>query len=333
MHRWVCSDKDMKKFISLLFIFFLTLCGCIGYNSEIISQKFLTATQNCQNVNLPAVNPPSHVDSPMAGFNGDMTYLGGRVIDGQANVYLVFWIDGTFQTASPLFVNLTKQFVQDFGQSPLYAAVSQYHDSQNRRPTCAILTGTFIDTRPFPANLVAAWKNGDGDHYYTGNNKGTLWDTLWRNELADIAAQQGWNTQDYHNLFVLLPTISLGPCGYHDYLEVAGQQGSPWSYVSYPYDKSQGQEYCADAPQSPNNDPTADITVDTLSHELSEAVSDPMVDGWKDRRGNEVADKCQLIPPTTIDPKTHGNVTWQGHTYIIQEEYDNLRHGCVVSGP
>src|SRR6266436_6827794 len=144
----------MKRFISLLFIFFLTLCGCIGYDSDIISQKF-PATQNCQDVNPPTDNPPSHVDPPLAGSNGDVTYQGGRVIDGKANVYLVFWIDGTFQTASPLFVNLTKQFVQDFGQSPLYTEVSQYHDSENRRPTCAVLAGTFIDTQPFPANLVA----------------------------------------------------------------------------------------------------------------------------------------------------------------------------------
>jgi len=257
-----------------------------------------------------------------------MIYGGGHVIDGKANVYLVFWIDATFQPASPLYVSLTEQFVQDVGQSPLYANVSQYHDAQNLHPACAVLAGTFIDTRPFPPNLVAAWKNGAGNV----DQPDPLSDPIWRNELASVAAQQGWDTQDYHNVFVLLPTMRWGPCGYHNYLKDGGQVGSPWAYVSFPYDKSNGQERCADAPQSPNNDPTADVTVDTLSHEISEAVSNPLLNAWRSH-GAEMADKCQFISPATINPRTHGNLTWQGHTYIVQEEYDNLRHGCVVSGP
>jgi len=257
-----------------------------------------------------------------------MVYGSGHVIDGKANVYLVFWIDATFQPASPLFVSLAEQFVQDVGQSPLYANISQYHDAQNLHPTCSVLAGTFIDTRPFPPNLVAAWKNGAGNV----NQSDNFSESIWRNELASVAVQQGWNTQDYHNIFVLLPTMSWGPCGYHKTLKDGDQVGSPWAYISFPYDKSKGQERCADAPQSPNNDPTADITVDTLSHELMEAVSDPLLNAWR-AHGFEVADKCQLISPATINPRTHGNVTWQGHTYIIQEEYDNLQHGCVVAGP
>jgi hypothetical protein len=298
------------------------------YNSAIINRKFSPA-EDCPNVNLPTDNPPPHVDPPQANSKGDLTYQGGQVIDGRANIYLVFWIDASFQPASPQFVSLTQQFVQDLGQSPLYANISQYHDAQNRHPTCAILTGTFIDTRPFPANLVAGWKKGAGNHSGTD----TLSDTLWRNELTGIAAQQGWNTHDSHNLFILLPTINWGPCGYHAYFKEDGQSGSPWAFISYSSDKGKGQAQCADAPQSPNDDRIADITVDTLSHELLESVSDPRLDAWKGHGGLEAADKCQFISPATINPNTHGNVTWQGHTYLIQEEYDNLRHGCVLQGP
>ena len=301
------------------------MCGCFSYNSLIFNQKFL-ATKACQDVNPPPINPPPHVDPPLPGQKGDLIHGGGRVIDGKANIYLVFWVDTSFQPASPHFINLTEQFVQDLGQSSLYATMSQYHDSQNRRPTCSILSGTFIDTRPFPPNLVAGWKNGDGNQ----NKIDNFSDTIWRNELAGVAAQQGWNTQDYHNVFVLLPTISWGPCGYHQYFKDGGQPASPWVFVSYPYNK--GQIRCADAPQSPNNDPIADITIDTLSHELLEAVTDPLLDAWRSH-GLEIADKCQFVSPATINPKTNGNVTWNGHTYIIQEEYDNLRHGCVVEGP
>jgi len=68
-----------------------------------------------------------------------------------------------------------------------------------------------------------------------------------------------------------------------------------------------------------------------ISHALFEAVSDPYVDGWSGN-GGEMADKCPL-PPDTIDPKTDSNVTWNGHHYLLQEEYDNHQHGCVLQGP
>ena len=316
----------MNRFILLLLLLSLALCGCIAYNSTSVIQKTLSAA-DCPPANQNTNIPPPHVDPALPGYTGDMVYRSGHVIDGKANVYLIFWIDGTFQPASPLFVSLTEQFVQDAGKSPFYANLSQYHDAQNRRPECAVLAGTFIDTRPFPANLVAAWKQGVGKT----NQTDPLSDTIWRSEIAGVAQQQRWDTKDYHNIFVILPTIRWGACGYHNFLKNGNQVGSPWAYISFPFDKSTGQESCADAPQSPNNDPTADITIDTLSHELAEAVSDPFLGQWTSN-GFEMADKCQLIAPETINPRTHGNVTWQGHTYIIQEEYDNLRHGCVAEG-
>ena len=87
----------------------------------------------------------------------------------------------------------------------------------------------------------------------------------------------------------------------------------------------------SNAEDAPNQDIDADNMVDVISHEFSEAVSDPYVDGWTGN-GGEMADKCPS-PPDTIDSQTHGTVTWYGHTYLIQEEYDNLRHGCVLEGP
>ena len=257
-----------------------------------------------------------------------MVHGGGPVIDGKANIYLVFWIDATFLPASPRFVSLTKQFVQDIGTSPLYTAtLSQYPDSQNRRPACAVLAGSVVDTQPFPPNLVAAWKNGAGSR----NAIDKLSDTIWKNKLLEVAEQQGWDTKDYHNIFTLMPTINWGPCGYHQYFRNGGQRGSPWMYISYPYIKNTGQIICATGPGSPNNDRIADVTVDTLSHEIIEAVNDPYLDAWRSR-GLEISDKCQYIPLNTIDPKTKGNVIWNGHPYLVQEHYSNRRHGCVVGG-
>src|SRR5260370_27546541 len=101
----------MNRFILLLLLLSLTLCGCIAYNSASITQKSLS-TVNCQNVNPPANNPPPHVDPALPGFKGDMVYESGHVIDGKANVYLVFCIDATFQPSSPFFIYLANLFLQ-----------------------------------------------------------------------------------------------------------------------------------------------------------------------------------------------------------------------------
>jgi hypothetical protein len=59
-----------------------------------------------------------------------------------------------------------------------------------------------------------------------------------------------------------------------------------------------------------------------------EGVADPYPPtGW-----GEIADPCPL-PADTIDPTTHANVVWNGHPYLLQEEWDNFRKGCVLEGP
>jgi hypothetical protein len=70
------------------------------------------------------------------------------------------------------------------------------------------LAGTFIDHRPFSPDLVAKRR----DPNLASDKK--LKDAMdkhqtWRQELADITTKQGWNNQDYHNFFILLPTQRL----------------------------------------------------------------------------------------------------------------------------
>jgi len=270
----------------------------------------------------PHYNPLPRVDSPHNDAQGDLQYNSGQVVDGIANVYLVFWIDAAFQPARPTYVSLIQQFVKDIGQSPLYAILSQYRDALGRCPTGARLAGTLIDRQPFPPDLVAQRNSPNTD----ASAMDKLADQVWRQELTKVTAKQGWNMQDYHNIIVLLPTMNLG-CGYHTNFD-----SSPYAFVSYPSYK--GQEQCSVVPQSPNHDHVVDIATGILSHELMESASDPNPgSGWDGpNRNGEVADKCPL-PPDTIDSATKGNVTWNGHHYAIQEEYSNLRHGCVLEGP
>jgi len=279
--------------------------------------------------------PPLKFATP----SGDMVYHGGRVIDGITNIYLIFWIDASLQRPSPTYESLIEQFVNDVSRSPLYANLMQYTDALGQYPRGARLAGTFTDMQSFPQTLVTA---RSGPSYDPKNTH--ILTPLVEQEIQKVAVSQSWNIQDYHSLFIILPTMNWH-CGWHDslYDSTKHRAGSPWAVVTYPY--YQGKLNCPLLPQLPNHDPAADTAAKVLSHELSEAVSDPYQDGWysgKSPDDGEMGDKCEgySVPGgfldaryLDIDPKTKGNVTWNGHTYAIQPEYDNFRHGCTWGGP
>ena len=67
------------------------------------------------------------------------------------------------------------------------------------------------------------------------------------------------------------------------------------------------------------------------SHELSESITDPLLNNWYDSTGFENGDKCAWeFGPTTTGG---GDVNWNTHPYSIQPEGSNFSAGCVLSGP
>jgi hypothetical protein len=45
---------------------------------------------------------------------------------------------------------------------------------------------------------------------------------------------------------------------------------------------------------SPNGDPAADSTINVISHEANEKITDPLGSARFDQRGNEIGDKFRL---------------------------------------
>lgn len=103
-----------------------------------------------------------------------------------------------------------------------------------------------------------------------------------------------------------------------------------------------------DGAQAPNGNAAADAAVGVLSHEVMEAVTDPLNDPigsrtWNDSTGNEIGDECNQIygkPLGSTDPNNPGatayNQVINGHKYYVQEEYSNASFtskgfgkGCV----
>jgi len=95
--------------------------------------------------------------------------------------------------------------------------------------------------------------------------------------------------------------------------------------------------------QSPNGNPDADVEISPLSHEMSEAITDPDVStGWYDAVGNENGDECAYRFDTPLGgTAADGNVYNQvinRHRYLTQTEFSNKDFantglGCLESEP
>jgi hypothetical protein len=222
----------------------------------------------------------------------------------------------------------------------VYSIDTEYYDKSGGLRTSisyAITAGTpILDTRRFPAN---GCKPARGYSV-------CLTDKRLRTELARLRLPTGLA----HFYPVFLPprvetknsdgtTSADDYCGYH---RSFGKGVKQTAYADMPF----STEGC-NAGQSPNGNLAADGAIDTLSHELNEAITDPLDTrfGWFDTNGNEMADMCANeygLPLGSTDPQhpktTEYNQVINGGRYYTQSEFSNLAFaklgfgkGCALS--
>ena len=86
-------------------------------------------------------------------------------------------------------------------------------------------------------------------------------------------------------------------------------------------------------PETPNNNVHADTVISTLSHEVSESMTDPNGNAWYASDGNENGDLCAYIYGNVAGTAGHlYNQTINGHHYLTQEEFSNKEYKQGVAG-
>jgi Invasin, domain 3 len=124
-------------------------------------------------------------------------------------------------------------------------------------------------------------------------------------------------------------------CGIHQSFQVSN--GGWVIYADEPYFSQPG---CSGGGQAPNGDPVADAEVSVLSHELSEAITDPLSSAasWVDSAGNEIGDECNFNfgpPAGSTDPNnpqtTEYNQVINGHYYYAQTMFSNAAFAAAGS--
>lgn len=107
----------------------------------------------------------------------------------------------------------------------------------------------------------------------------------------------------------------------------------PVIFTVEPYQNNVG---CRTNPDRPVNGVLADSTDMVLSHEVFEAISDPMLSGWVGRNtligaGQEIADMCDLSVLSS-DGNYYASstpVTLGSNKYVVTAIYSNAIHACT----
>jgi len=232
------------------------------------------------------------------------------------------------------------------GSNNVYSVATQYSDDNGNVQYQSTFGGPFVDHNPLPAN-------GCNDSYQGVSDPVCLTDAQLQAEIQNVLTAKGWHG-GLSNMYFLMTPDGVGSCFVRGDINAPNQACSTNKYCAYHGDfvDSNGENViyandpyvftnCNDTPDGQGfpNDPNADTTINAISHEHNEAITDPFADpanpnyAWLDPNGYEIGDLCEMrygTPFGTIGGQPYNQLI-NGHEYSLQEEYSNADYGCVQS--
>src|SRR5579859_5898042 len=238
------------------------------------------------------------------------------------------------------YENRTGTFFQDVGGSNWFGVLNQYWDADASGQQTPVFD---------QVTLGGTWEdNSDYPNLGRGVPAARLQPADLQSEIARAVQQNGWTVTPDSLFFIYIPeelqacasgglctnvTINGDACGFHDYGYIDNQR------IAYAVLPSPGDTSGCDATlTSPSNDLVVDNAINAEAHELVEAVTDPFNStGWSDlaadqtNDGGEVGDKCEHdFPGRGSALPDGGNITLNGHDYILQSLWSDLDGGCTL---
>jgi hypothetical protein len=302
---------------------------------------------------------PSHLDAhahgaatrPNAGARfgsaSNLVYHTGGAVLPTNHVYVIFWAPSatphaptgyTFAASTPVattdagYEALVSQFFGDVAhdsgsvKSNVYGIDTQYYQTLGGVTTAiqytSNLQGSVVDTTPITTD-------GCTDAYTTD----CVSDAQLQTELQAVMTANHWSG-GVGTLYFLFTANGLGSCSgsscaFAQYCAYHGYFSSSLGTVTYanmPY--ADTVPAACDEGQYPNTN-TADATLNVTSHEHNEAITDPLLNAWYDRQGNEDGDKCAwTFGALAGTASAQYNQTINGHRYYLQQEWSNSGSAC-----
>ena len=320
-----------KTLVSVcLFILILVAMGLVQPASSIHAQTINHMTARHPHVLKTKYYRAGH------DFSGlPLDYHNGPVMRATSTSYAIFWLPSTLQDGTPTsvsatYISLISRYFGDIGGSGLYNTATQYSDSSGSIVNSSTLGGVWVDTSAYPASDCQ-------DSTTPGD---CMSDTQFQNEVAKAMQANGWNG-GLNSLFYVFTSAGEGSCAdtsssacaftqycaYHSYFQTSAGQNVIYANMPYTGTALNG---CG-VSDSPNNDLNADSTINVLSHEQMEAVTDPLLNAWYDALGNEIGDKCAWTFGNINLDGNLANAQWRNDFYLVQQEWSNADSNCVIS--
>jgi hypothetical protein len=303
-------------------------------NSWAQEQSPLTVTDG---VNRAHIVPTVSQALELSPDNGPLLYhSGGPVMTGPVKLYAIYWIPAHLQNGGATSLPSFYQTIQTnvLAYYPAHGIDNnntQYYQTISGATTYIAnsggVGGSYVDTTPYPAS-------GCNDVLTPGN---CITDAQIQTEIQRVMTLEGW-TGGINKMYLLFTSSGEGSCmgtscayvnycAYHSF--IAGT--APIIYSNEPYGEN---GYCQiQGVPSPNNDPAADTAATAASHEISEAVTDPMLNAWYSAQGNEIGDLCIYKYGQNSWDGGKANQNWAGRYFELQMEFDNHTNGCAQVGP
>jgi len=243
-----------------------------------------------------------------------INYHGGPVLLGTANAYYIWYGNWANNTAKAILEDLAAHI----GGSPYYNINTTYYDGSNRHVSNAV---TFVKSTT--------------DNY----SKGTALTDANIQSIVASAINSGALPKDNNAVYFVLTSADVNEtsgfctqyCGWHTHASITGLGDIKYSFVGNP---DRCPSACAAQATGPNGNAGADGMASIISHELEEAVTDPDLNAWYDRRGAENADKCAWTFGTTYATGNGAlaNMKLGTRDYLIQQNWVNASGGfCAKS--
>ena len=266
-------------------------------------------------------------------------HAGGRIMPNIV-IYPIFWAPLTLQNGQPAvltahYQSVLTQLATDYPANAIDKNNTQYYQNIGGLKTsiaaAGSLGGTYLDTAPYPAS-------GCTDSATPGN---CITDAQIQAEISRVISVNGWLPAINH-MFLMFTAQGEGSCftsastscAYTAYCAYHGSFGgasTPVIYGNEPYGDLANCQVSG-AP-SPNADPEADAAGNVATHEVTEAITDPLLNAWFSNTGSEIGDLCSFTYGAHTLDGGKANQDWNTHFYLVQEEYDNKKSRCVQAGP
>jgi hypothetical protein len=261
----------------------------------------------------PRVNENANANGHAKPSNG-ISYHGGPLILGTTTAYYIWYGNWSGNSATTILTDLAS----NIGGSPYFNINTTYYDGSSTHVTNAVhyagsrtdsySHGTALSDADIQSVVSSAISSG------LPKDTNAVYFVL---TSADVNATSGFCTQY---------------CGWHTHGTITGSD-IKYSFVGNP---DRCPSACAAQATGPNGNAGADGMASIIAHELEEAVTDPDLNAWYDRRGQENADKCAWTfgATYTVGNGALANMMLGTRSYLIQRNWVNASGGfCAQSYP